>query len=198
MKRIFHAIALTTVLAFGGQAVWAQDFEGLTTALFGDFETALREWRPLAEQGDAAAQYRLGLLYAFGRGVPQDYAEAVKWYRLAAEQGNANAQIALAQSYRIGEGVFQDYAEAVKWFRLAAEQGWSRAQYNLGTMYADGEGVIQDNLYAHMWYNVSASLGDEDAKVNRDIIAGKMTPEDISKAQALARECVAKNYKDCG
>jgi uncharacterized protein len=57
-----------------------------------EYATVLRLLRPLANQGDADAQMRLGFMYHFGRGVPQDYAEAVKWYRLAADQGNASAQ----------------------------------------------------------------------------------------------------------
>ncbi|HUS98544.1 MAG TPA: sel1 repeat family protein, partial [Hyphomicrobiaceae bacterium] len=62
----------------------------------GDYATALKFWRPLAEQGNAAAQYRLGLIYANGRGMPQDNAEAVKWYGMAAEQGDAEAQLNLS------------------------------------------------------------------------------------------------------
>ena len=57
-----------------------------------DYKTAYKLFLPLAEQGDAFAQYNLGLMYDQGLGVPQDYKEAVKWYRLAAEQGYADAQ----------------------------------------------------------------------------------------------------------
>jgi TPR repeat protein len=64
-------------------------------------------------------------------------------------------------------------------------------------MYGNGRGVIQDNVYAHMWFNIAASNGDEVAVRNRDIIASQMTPADISNAQTLARECVAKNYRGC-
>jgi hypothetical protein len=64
-------------------------------------------------------------------------------------------------------------------------------------MYANGQGVPQGNVYAHMWLNIAAASGDKDAVKNRYIVAGKMTPADISKAQKLARECVAKNYKGC-
>jgi hypothetical protein len=64
-------------------------------------------------------------------------------------------------------------------------------------MYGNGRGVIQDNVYAHMWFNTAASNGDEVAVRNRDIIASQMTPADISNAQTLARECVAKNYRGC-
>ena len=87
----------------------------------GDCETALHLWRPLAEQGDAKAQASLGIIYAYGEGAPQDYAEAVKWYLKAAEQGHAEAQFTLGLMYRDGRGVSQDYAEAVKWWRKAAE-----------------------------------------------------------------------------
>jgi uncharacterized protein len=64
-------------------------------------------------------------------------------------------------------------------------------------MYSNGWGVIQDDVYAHMWINIAASLGEELGKKGRDIIAKKMTAEQIAKAQELARECVRKNYKDC-
>uniref|UniRef100_UPI003567E3EB tetratricopeptide repeat protein n=1 Tax=Sneathiella sp. TaxID=1964365 RepID=UPI003567E3EB len=82
---------------------------GAEAAKKGDFATALREWKPLAEQGDADAQYNLGVMYYNGTGVPQDYKQAVKWYTAAAEQGFANAQHNLALMYNYGTGVPQDY-----------------------------------------------------------------------------------------
>jgi len=92
MSRIFHVIALTTVLAVGAQAIWAQNLDkGGAAYSAGDYETALREWRPLADQGDADAQYWLGTIFNFGQGVLQNYAEAAEWYRLAAAQGHAPA-----------------------------------------------------------------------------------------------------------
>jgi hypothetical protein len=66
--------------------------DGLAAHKRGDYATALKLWRPLAEQGLADAQYTLGIMYANGRGVAQNYAEALKWYRMAAEQGNVAAQ----------------------------------------------------------------------------------------------------------
>ncbi len=123
---------------------WAGWDEATAAYKRGDYATAIRELRPLAEQGNAKVQYNLGLMYRKGQGVPQDYAEAVKWYRKAAEQGNANAQNNLGVMYRNGQGVPQDYAEAVGWWRKAAEQGHANAQNNLGFMYRNGEGVSQD------------------------------------------------------
>src|SRR6266508_100629 len=113
------------LLAPGGGVVrpaWAGLDEALAAYKRGDYATALREVRPLAERGDTRAQVALGALYEKGKGVPQDYTEAVKWYRRAAEQGDANGENNLAAQYAKGQGVPQDYAEALKWYLLAAEQ----------------------------------------------------------------------------
>ena len=180
-------------------SAFAQDFQkGLAAAQAGDYAAALQEFRPLAETGLASAQTLLGYMYENGQGVPQDFEEAAKWYQLAAEQGNAYAQYNLGQMYRRGQGVPQDYAEAVKWYRLAAEQGDADAQGNLGVMYGTGKGVLQDNVLAHMWFNLGAANGNENGAKGRDLLAEKMTPQDISKAQKMASECMSKDYKNCG
>ncbi len=172
----------------------AEPFEDALDAYnTGDYATALRLWRPLAEQGHAYAQYMLGVMYERGEGAPQDYAEAVKWYRLAAEQDYANAQSDLGFMYDIGRGVPQDDVEAVKWYRRAAEQGHAAAQYNLGGMYSQGQGVPQDDVLSYMWLNLAASRfppgKDRDKAVEgRDAVAERMTPAQIAEAQKLARE----------
>ncbi len=99
---------------------WAGWDEGVAAYHRGDYAAALREFRPLAEQGNAKAQYNLGLMYYNGEGVPQDYAEAVKWYRKAAEQGYAKAQNNLGLMYVGSLGVPQDYVQAHMWLDLAA------------------------------------------------------------------------------
>ncbi len=81
---------------------------------------SLKSLRGRADQGDAKAQYNLGLRYDQGRGVPQDYAEAIRWYRKAAEQGDAGAQFVLGLSYKLGQVVAQDYVNAHMWINLAA------------------------------------------------------------------------------
>ena len=97
------------VLVFNAGSILAQDFQkGFAAYQSGDYVTALQEWRPLAEQGDADAQQGLGVMYENGMGVLQDYKEAVKWYRLAAEQGDANAQNSIGFMYKKGVGVPQD------------------------------------------------------------------------------------------
>ena len=103
---------------------------GLKAYDTGDFATAMREWRPLAEQGYAIAQFNLGAMYDNGKGVPEDDAEAVKWYRLAAKQGNAKAQLNLGVMYDNGEGVPEDDVQAYAWWNLAAAQGNKIASKN--------------------------------------------------------------------
>ena len=101
-------------------------------------QLALDEVRAPAEQGDAEAQFNLGVRYDNGRGVRQDDSEAVRWYRLAADQGHAVAQFNLGVMYANGRGVPQDDTEAVLWYRLAADRGDADAQNNLGVMYQTG------------------------------------------------------------
>ena len=169
--------------------------DGLAAYNQGDYATALRLWRPLAEQGHAEAQFNLGLVYGMGQGVPQDDAEAVKWFRMAAEQGIAEAQNNLGSMYYDGRGVPQDDTEAVKWYRKAAEQGDAEAQTNLGAMLATGRGVAQDYVSAHMWFSLAAAKGHEKAKQSQDLAASLMTPDQIAEAQRLAREWMAKHQQ---
>jgi len=96
-----------------GNVAWARN----------DFATALRHWRPLAEQGNGDAQVNIGTLYQYGDGVPQDYGEALRWYRRAAEKGHGMGQNYLGLMYYRGSGVPQDYVLAHMWFNLAAAQG---------------------------------------------------------------------------
>ena len=111
----------------------------------------------------------------------------------------ANVSVCYAQDLQKGLAAAQkgDFATALGEWRPLAEQGDADAQCNLGVSYANGQGVIQDNVYAYMWYNIAASGGDANAVNERDVIAKKMTPSQLEKAQGLARECVKKNYKGC-
>ena len=107
----------------------AQDFQkGLAATKRGDYATALRNFRPLAKQGELKAQFRLGQLHANGRGVPRDYAEAAKWYRRAANQNHAGAQDRLGRLYRRGRGVPRDTVQAYMWFSLSVSRWPVRAR----------------------------------------------------------------------
>jgi TPR repeat protein len=102
--------------------------DGVEAAERGDYTTALKYWRPLAELGHTGAQYILAVLYSTGRGVPQNDAAAVMWYRKAADQGVARAQYNLGLWYSTGRGIPQDFVSAHMWFTLAAAQGDEPAQ----------------------------------------------------------------------
>jgi Sel1 repeat len=165
----------------------------------GKYVMALRRLRPLAERGDARAQSTLGLMYARAQGVPRDDVEAARWFRLAADQGNGEAQFNLGLMYAKGRGVPQDQAEAARWYRLAADRGHAQAQYDLGFLYATGEGMSQDYVNAHMWFNLAAAQfpasdirNRRAAVVNREVLESKMSRDQISEAQTLAREWRAK------
>ena len=110
-----------------------------------------------AAQGDAEAQVKLGYMYDFGKGIPQDYATARGWYEKAAVQDNARAQSNLGWLYAEGKGVPQDYAKARLWYGKAAAQGIAEAQFKLGFLYANGEGVPQDYAKARLWYEKAAA-----------------------------------------
>ena len=126
----------------------------------GDYQAALLEWTPLAEQGNGYAQHNMGQIYRRGHGVSQDDTTAVKWYTLAAEQGNATAQYNLGWMYDNGKGVLQDYKTAVHWYMLSAKQGNDRAQNYLGFMYEHGQGIVQDYGEAVEWYLMAAEQGN--------------------------------------
>jgi TPR repeat protein len=181
MRSILASLVLTVMLT--GAAVAGPFEDGARAYKGGDYATALRQWRPMAEQGLAVAQFKLGLMYNFGRGVPQDHAEAVKWFRLAAEQGHAGSAHELGFKYSLGRGVPQDYAEAVKWYGRAAKQGLAKAQHYLGSMYSLGEGVPQDYAEAYFWYSLAAARGHEYATELRDDAAQYLTPARLAAVQ---------------
>jgi TPR repeat protein len=123
MRSLSCFLALTSFVAISTAA----DFNsGLTAYNKGDYTTAAKEWRPLAEQGVAAAQFNLGLMYYDGHGVPLDFAQAAEWFTKAAEQDYGKAQYDLGAMYGIGKGVKRDYVQAYKWLNLCAAKGDTR------------------------------------------------------------------------
>ena len=162
-------------------------------------------FRKLAQEGNHNYQYMLGRAYEGGVvGVPQEYGEAVRWYRKSAIQGNGMAQMALGMMYFDGKGVTRSHQAAFTWLKPAAEQGEPLAQVTLGTMYEAGDGVPQDFLQAHMWFSLAAaSFSDtrnpsvagprEVAVMTREMLAERMTQDQIAEAQKLAKEWTPKN-----
>jgi uncharacterized protein len=203
MRNLTAILCVTVAVLFGSAGVsWSADLrKGADAFKRGDYATALREIKPLAEQGNATAQFSLGLMYTVGKGVPKDHKTAVKWHRLAAEQGHAHAQALLGVAYGNGQGVPQDYKTAVKWYRLGAEQGQRNAQYNLGVMYRRGQGVPQNDKTAVKWYTLGAEQGHAGAQTNlgfmyqtgKGVTQNKKTAVKWYKLAAVQGNALARN-----
>ena len=185
-------IALVLLILCLAVPAWADFQAGMDAYNRKEYATALHEWRPLTEQGDANAQYNLGVLYSNGHGVPLDYGQARQWFEKAAALGNAKAQSSLGVLYDDGYGVSQDHRQARHWFEKAAAQGVAYAQYRLGMLYDFGNSVPQDFVQALKWYNLAAANGEKKAATLRDALAKHMTPAQIDEAHRLARDWMPK------
>ena len=176
MKRLTATLCLTIALLFGCTGVCkSADFQkGLTEYDAGRYSAAYREWKPLAEDGSAPAQYYLGVMYLDGIGVKKNSKNAVKWIKLAAAKGDARAQSILGVLYSEGESVPKNYKIAVKWTRLSAEQGYATAQNNLGFMYEKGRGARQNYKAAEKLYSLAAKQGFTRAQTNLKYLQKKI------------------------
>lgn len=142
----------------------------------------------LANQGDAEAQNRLGIMYANGQNVKRDSAQAVAWFRKSAAQGNANGQYDLGVMYQTGQGVARDNSQAVSWIRKAAAQRHALALNNLGWLYAHGQGVPYQPVVAYALYSISAdadAVNGVYAIKNRAVLVKFMRNREIDAAQRL-------------
>lgn len=166
----------------------------------GDYKRAFADFRPPAEAGNAGAEYRLGILYAMGRGVERDYGRAVTWLRRSADQGYASAENDLGALYDQGRGVPEDPGEAAWWFLKAAVQGHGSAQLNLASLYESGRGVRRDPVQAFAWADAASGLGEPGAGRLGDAAGKNLTPVQIARAENLAaqfrREFVLPFRKD--
>ena len=118
-----HLLALLSLCFLTTSSAWGDFQTGKDAYVREDYATALKEFRSLAEQGNAKAQHYLGVIYTKGRGVRKNDEEAVRWYRKAAEQGHVASQSNLGVMYEKGRGVGKDYITAYMWYILAAAEG---------------------------------------------------------------------------
>ncbi len=151
-----------------------------------------------AKAGDAAAQYDIGVLYAQGDGVAQDYAGAASWFHAAAAQGNIAAEFNLGVLYERGLGVASDKTEALNWYRSAADRNDPAAQFNLAIAYAQGDGAPQDLAAAARWYQRAAEQGLVAAMVNLAILYEKGAGVAASPPDAYAWYSAAGERGDLG
>lgn len=184
------------LLGFGVGPAFAGFDEGIKAYQEGEYAVALSEFRPLGAQGDATAQYALGVMYRNGEGVARDDQQAVAWYRRAAVQGHAMAQSSLGFMYLMGNGVARNDVKATDWFRKAAEQGDAAAQYNLGHAYWDGRGVPQDDKLAEQWIRMAAAQEYASAQSDLGVMyeEGKVLPQDDKQALVWYRKAAAQGH----
>ena len=148
-----------------------------------DYGAAVAIWRPLAERGDADAQFNLGQAYRLGRGVPINLGQAKTWFERAAGTGHVDAETTL------GLLLFQngDQAQGLKWLKQAAEQGEPRAMLVYGTALYNGDAVTQDRALGYAYVSRAAGIGLAPAKDTLAQLDELVAPSDRQKALALIR-----------
>jgi hypothetical protein len=125
----------------------------------GHFNDAMGIWAGLSRQGNAEAEFGLGLLYDLGNGTEEDPGTAFFWYKLAAEAGLPAAQFNVAAMYDGGRGVARSSENAALWYARAAAHGHHRAQFDLGLLYEHGDGVPRNLDAAEAWLREAAAGG---------------------------------------
>jgi len=161
----------------------------------GDYETAAKEFLPLARNGDHRAMYALGSMYSVGRGVEQNFEEAFKWFQRAAKYGRPDAEYKLGIMYAQGFGVEQDYRRALSWYGKSAKKGYALAQNKIGQMYLEGKGVPQSYVKAYAWSAIAHDQGVEDAGQVLSVAKNNMSAEELQEAKDMAREFKAEYVK---
>ena len=162
---------LAVMLATEAAADFATGVDALKT---GDYETAYKEWAPLAEQGDAQAQFALANLYLRGNGVERDAAKALGLLTSSAASGYVQSALLLATLYQSGTGVERDMAKAAEYYEMAAEKDSADAQVNLAVLYVQGQGVAQDYKKASRMVGQGGRTGQPRRRVQsrRDVPSG--------------------------
>jgi TPR repeat protein len=178
-------IAAAALAAWLGASSAAADVKaGVDAWNAGNYTTAIAEWRPLADKGDADAQFNMGQAYRFGKGVPKDLRITQSWYEKAAQQGHEKAQA------NLGVLLFDSgkRSEAMPWIRKAADRGDPRAQYVLGTALFNGDLAAKDWPRAYALMTRAAGAGLPPAADSLAQMDKYMPAADRQKGVALARQ----------
>ena len=161
--------ALLTLLLFATAAHAADPLADALKAIeSGRHGQAVQMLTPLANAGNSLAQYRLGMLYYHGQGVPEDEKQAIYWWRKAAAQDYTEAMFQLGSAFLFGSQaariVPDPDREAAMWYFQAASGGHAEAQYHLGLLFLAGKGVIDSRPEAVRWLRKAAAQGHAEAK----------------------------------
>ena len=178
-----HLVA-AALLICAGTSVSAQSVKaGIDAWQRSDYAGAVAVWRPLAEKGDADAEFNLGQAYRLGRGVPTNLSAAKTWFERAATQGHVDAETTL------GLLLFQngEQAEGLKWLKKAADQGEPRALLVYGTALVNGDGVTQDPVLGYAYVSRAAAQGLQPAKETLDQLDKLLPLPDRKRGVVIAR-----------
>lgn len=165
---MFHR-SLPAVLLVLSLAATAEPLtEALQAYETGQYSQAVQLLKPLASQSNSQAQFRLGMMYYHGQGVPEDEKMAVYWLKNAASQGHVDAMFELGNAYLLGNQAAKLVAdpdrEAALWYFQAGSAGHAEAQYHLGLLFLAGKGVIESRKDASAWFKKAAAQGHPEAK----------------------------------
>jgi cell division septation protein DedD len=187
-SRRFFAAAVVAAL-FTLSPAHADVKAGVDAWQAGNYGAAVTAWRPLAEAGDADAQFNMGQAYKLGRGVPTDLKLAQTWYEKAAQQGHDEAQA------NLGLILFQNGQReaAMPWIRKAAENGDPRARYVLATSLFNGDFNTRDVPRAYALMTRAAAEGLPQASTSVAQMEGMMTAADRQQGQALIKDYERKD-----
>ncbi len=187
-------------LAFGGESAMLKSMDSSLDPkpTASAQEGGLTALQTKAEQGDASAQFDLGLHYGSAPGDALDFVQAASWYRKAAEQGHALAQYNLGVMYARGQGMPHDDAAAAGWFRMAAESGDAGGQYSLGARChrASTDGLRKDamesRIEAYKWLHLAAEQGYRDSLTACQRVTLAMTRAEFDEGNRRAALFVAR------
>jgi TPR repeat protein len=185
MSRLGCAAGIAAVLLIASPMAHADGNAGLKAYQAGDYATALKEFLPLAEAGQASAQAAVGQMYLDGLGVPKDPALAAAWLEKAAGGGNARARAQIGALYATGTGVPQDEMKASYWLLKAANQNVRQSQRFMALRFYAGQGVPRDLAQSFLYAALCARQGDPEGQALLNQLATEMSPEEKARAQAL-------------
>jgi len=179
--------ALLAVLSCAAVLPARADFDaGMKAYEAGDYETAMKEWLPLAEAGNAEAQFRVGRLYHLGQGFQPNGKLAIYWYSKAIKAGHASARFNLAAILDIGELAPQDFKRAREYYHIGALNNHASSQHNLGLMNMTGSGAKPDYVEAYKWFFIASANGEELADKAIDFFKRFVSEEKRKKARDAA------------
>lgn len=186
MRYVIQSVFLAVFLLLSATVYSANLEKGMAAFSEGDYETAMAECQPLADEGNVGAMFCVGRMYANGFGVPMNDELALKWYGLASGEGHPEALYNLALMHANGWGVAMNDVPAAGFYRLAAGFGWVPAQAAMGYCYKHGAGVERDLVKAYMWFDIAAHNGDYSAASERDNLIDRLTAEEIQDGKDSA------------